>query len=173
MEANKALRQLIGSAQGCDIVLCVCSAATAAREADRRFLNQLRSEFQRTPDRHVPVVLVALTHIDRLRPLREWSPPYCLQPAEGDKARQIADAVQAVATDLVLPPGDVIPVCTLGERLYNVEGALVPAILAALPAARRVKYVRCLRQRRDEEYWRRLWQQSLAAGRVLRDWISS
>ena len=175
MERKPARRvlTLVGRAQGCNIVLCICSAATAAREADRRFLNQLRSEFQRTPDRHAPVVLVALTHIDRLRPLREWSPPYRLQPPEGEKARQIAEAVQAVAADLVLPPADVIPVCTLVERLYNVEEALVPAILAAPPAAQRVKYVRCLRQRRDEVYWQQLWQQTLGAGRVLRDWMTS
>ena len=41
-------------------------------------------------------------------------------------------------------------------------------MLDRLPAAQRVKYVRCLRQRRDEQYWRRLWQQTLGAGRVLR-----
>jgi len=34
-----------------------------------------------------------------------------------------------------------------------------------------VKYVRCLRQQRDEQYWRRLWQQTVGAGRVLRDWV--
>ena len=57
-----------------------------------------------------------------------------------------------------------IPVCLLPERIYNVEEALVPAMIERLPAARRVKYVRCLRQRRDEEYWRRLWQQTVAPG---------
>ena len=109
-----------------------------------------------------------------MRPVREWSPPYRLQPPQGEKARQIADAVQAVAADLVLPPADVIPVCTLAERLYNVEEALVPAILAALPAAERsASTCACLRQRRDEEYWQVLWQQTIAAGRVLRDWMAS
>ena len=156
---------------GCDMVVCVCSAASAAREADRRFLGELRAEFQRNPDRHMPVVITALTHIDRLRPCQEWNPPYRLDPAEGPKAEQIADAIEAVAADLALPPADVVPVCLLPERMYNVEEALVPAMLERLPAALRVKYVRCLRQRRDEEYWRRLWQQTVAAGRVVRDWV--
>jgi predicted GTPase len=169
--ASKPLRALVDCARACDIVLCVCSAATAAREADRRFLSELRAEFQRTPDRHPPVVLVALTHIDRLRPVQEWSSPYRLDPPEGRKAREIADAVEAVAADLGLPPADVIPVCTLAGRLYNVDEALIPTVLAALPAAERVKYVRCLRQRRDEEHWQRLWRQTLGAGRVLRSWI--
>jgi hypothetical protein len=164
---GEMLRPWIDHLHGCDIIVCVCSAASAAREADRRFLSELRAEFQRNPDRHIPVLIAALTHIDRLRPLQEWNPPYQLDPAEGPKAEQIAGAVEAVAGDLELPPADVIPVCLLPERMYNVEEALVPAMLDRLPAAQRVKYVRCLRQQRDEQYWRRLWQQTVAAGRVL------
>jgi uncharacterized protein len=165
--SGEVQKSMIAHLHGCDILLVVCSAASAAREADRRFLSEVRAEFQRHPDRHLPVLITALTHIDRLRPVQEWSPPYRLDPAEGLKAEQIADAIRAVASDLAVPPDDVLPICLLPERVYNVEEALVPALLERLPAARRVKYVRCLRQRRDEEYWRRLWKQTLAAGRVL------
>jgi predicted GTPase len=168
---GEMLRPLIAHLHGCDIVICVCSAASAAREADRRLLSELRAEFQRNPDRHMPVMITALTHIDRLRPLQEWNPPYRLDPAEGRKAVQIVDAIEAVATDLAVPPADVIPVCLLPERMYNVEEALAPAMLERLPAAQRVKYVRCLRQQRDEQHWRRLGQQTVAAGRVLREWM--
>jgi predicted GTPase len=170
-EPGQLLRPWMDHLHGCDMVVCVCSAASAAREADRRFLAALRAEFQRNPDRHLPVVMAALTHIDRLRPLQEWNPPYRVDPAEGPKAEQIADAIEAVAADLSLPPADVIPVCLLPERVYNVEEALVPAMLQRLPAAERVKYVRCLRQQRDEQYWHRLWQQTVGAGRVLKDWV--
>ncbi|MGO9112602.1 MAG: GTPase family protein [Thermoguttaceae bacterium] len=170
-EPGEMLRPWIDCLHGCDMVVCVCSAASAAREADRRFLDDLRAEFQRKPDRHLPVVIAALTHIDRLRPQQEWNPPYRLDPAEGPKAEQIADAIQAVATDLSLRPAEVIPVCLLPERIYNIEEALVPAMLDRLPTAQRVKYVRCLRQYRDEQYWRRLWKQTLGARRVLQDWI--
>ena len=161
------LRPLAAYLHGCDMVVCVCSAASAAREADRRFLDELRAEFQRNPDRHAPVVITALTHIDRLRPLQEWNPPYRLAPPQGAKAQQIADAIEAVAADLALPPAEVIPVCLLPDRTYNVDDALVPTMLDHLPAAQRVKYLRCLRQHHDEQYWRRLWQQTLNAGRVL------
>jgi len=168
---GEMLRPLIDHLHGCDIVICVCSAASAAREADRRLLSELRAEFQRNPDRHMPVVITALTHIDRLRPLQEWNPPYRLDPAEGRKAEQIVDAIEAVATDLAVPPADVIPVCLLPERIYNVEEALAPAMLQRLPVAQRVKYVRCLREQRHEQHWLRLWQQTVAAGRVLREWM--
>ena len=140
-DPRHVLGSLIDRLHGCDMVVCVCSAASAAREADRRFLSELRAEFQRNPDRHMPVIVAALTHIDRLRPLREWSPPYRLDPPSGPKARQIAEAVEAVAADLALTPAEVIPVCLSPERIYNVEEALVPAMLDRLPAAQRVQYV--------------------------------
>ena len=162
---GKMLRPVVDHLHGCDMVVCVCSAVSAAREADRCFLSELRAEFQRNPDRQVPVVIAVLTHIDRLRPLQEWNPPYQLDPPLGPKAEQIADAVEAVAADLTVPPAEVIPVCLLPERIYNVEEALVPAMLEQLPAARRVKYLRCLRQQCAEQYWRRVWQQTLGAGR--------
>ena len=139
-ERTEVLRPWIDHLHGCDIVVCVCSAASAAREADRSFLDELRAEFQHHPDRHLPVVITALTHIDKLRPLQEWNPPYRLDPADGPKAEQIADAIEAVATDLSVPPADVIPVCLQPGRVYNVEEALVPAVLERLPAALRVKY---------------------------------
>jgi uncharacterized protein len=170
-DPRSVLTPVIDQLHGCDILICVCSAAAAAREADRRFLEALKAEFQRYPDRHLPVVLAALTHIDRLRPVQEWNPPYRLNPPEGPKAEQIADALRAVAADLLVPAEDVIPICLLAERIYNVDEALVPALLERLPAAQRVKYVRCLRQQRDEQYWRRIWEQTVSAGRVLRGWM--
>jgi len=165
------LRSLVDQLHGCDFVVCVCSAVSAAREADRRFLGELRSEFQRNLDRHMPVMITALTHIDRLRPLQDWNPPYRLDPPQGPKAEQIAEAIEAVAADLGVPPAEVVPVCLLPERMYNVEEALVPAMMERLPATQRVKYLRCLRQQRNEQYWSRLWEQTVAAGRILRDWV--
>ena len=114
-DPRRILQPLIDRLHGCDLVVCVCSANSAAREADRRFICALREEFQRHPDRHMPVVMTALTHIDRLRPIQEWNPPYQLDPAESAKAEQIADAIRAVAADLELPPADVIPVCLLPD----------------------------------------------------------
>jgi predicted GTPase len=152
---------------GCDLILCACSATTAARNADRSFLDAVRDRFQRDVERHVPVILAVVTKIDQLRPISEWQPPYCLCPPEGPKAEQIAAAVQAVAEDLGVTVDDVVPVCLAPGRCYNVDEALVPAIAERLPAARRVQYLRCLRQLRNEEFWRLLWRQTVQAGRVL------
>jgi predicted GTPase len=151
-----------------DLLLLACSAGSAARSADRRLLDEIRGFYQREPDRIAPPLVVALTHVDQLRPRTEWNPPYNLLQPGGEKARQIADAVLAVAEDLALAADQlVIPVCLRPDALYNVEEGLAPAILESVPEAQRVKYLRCLRQHHKDQYWRRLWRQGIHSGRVL------
>lgn len=151
-----------------DAVLLVCSAQSASRQADRRLLDGLRAFFHERPDRVVPPVVVVLTHIDQLRPLGEWNPPYDLAHPVSPKALNIVDAMQAVEQDLDLAADQpVVPVCLHPERLYSLEEALIPALLSVIPEARRVKYLRCLRSFHDEQYWQRLWQQAVNSGRIL------
>ena len=75
-------------------------------------------------------MIVALTHIDLLRPPLEWSPPYNVLKPDSPKARAIRGALDVVATDLDLPPEHSVPICLLPERLYNVEEALLPLLVA-------------------------------------------
>ncbi len=151
-----------------DLLLLACSAGSAARSADRQLLDAIRGFYQGEPDRIMPPLVVALTHVDQLRPRTEWNPPYNLLEPDGEKARQIADAVLAVAEDLALAADQlVIPVCLRPDALYNVEEGLAPAILESVPEAQRVKYLRCLRQYHKDQYWRRLWRQGIQGGRVL------
>ncbi len=152
----------------CDLVLLVLSARSAARGADRLLLDEVRKYFRRRPDRLMPPLLTVLTHVDQLRPLGQWNPPYDLAHPADEKARHIREAVQAVAEDLALAADQpVVPVCLRAEQLYNVAEAVAPAVLNAAPEAQRVKYLRCLRQFHREEYWQRLWQQALNSGRLL------
>jgi predicted GTPase len=152
----------------CDLVLLVCTALSAARDADRRMLDQLRAFYAGHPDRVVPPVVVVVTHIDQVRPPAEWNPPYDFAHPSGAKARNIVDAVRAVEEDLGLSDRDVIvPVCLRPGAAYNVEDGLAPAILGVLPGARAARYLRCLREYRRATYWRRLWRQTRGAGRTL------
>jgi predicted GTPase len=151
----------------CDVVLVVCSAMSAARDADRRLLDELRRFFQAEPDRLPPPLIGVVTHIDQLRPWNEWQPPYNLLQPQNAKARNIAAATQSVADDLAIPIEHVVPVCLQPGRIYNVDDTLVPAILEQLTDAERVKYLRCLREFHDAEYWRRLLQQAVNSGRLL------
>lgn len=165
--AGDAFAQLREHLLKCDLVLVVCSAKSAARAADRRLLDALRSFFAADPHRVMPPVVVALTHIDSLRPLAEWSPPYNLARPAGPKAKNILDALTTVAGDLELAPELVVPVCLKAGSVYNVDEGIVGAILQLLPESKRVRILRCLRQYHEEEYWRQLWHQAANSGRLL------
>ncbi len=166
--STDAFRQLQAELAHCDLILLVCSATTAAREADRNLLDQLRDYHQQHPERHMPPLLVAVTHIDLLRPVNQWQPPYNLADAQNPKARQIADACAAVAEDLgIADAALVVPVCLKTGQEYNVDDGLAAAIIEAAPAAERAKFLRVLPQYRDEQYWNQLWKQTLSAGRIL------
>jgi predicted GTPase len=161
---DEAKRQILQ----CDLVLMVCSAQSASRDADRRLLDAVRRFYQSDPDRIMPPVVSVLTHIDQLRPFTEWNPPYDLAQPTSVKARNMGDAVTAVAQDLGLGDDEpVIPVCLKPEQWYNVEEGLAPAILQSASEAQRVRYLRCLREYHQEEYWQRLWQQAVHSGRIL------
>jgi predicted GTPase len=164
---DRASPEVDAALQKTDLVLLVCSARSAAREPDRLLLEGIKNYFEVDRRRAMPALLVVLTHIDSLRPFAEWNPPYNLVEPNSEKGKSIAAAVSAVASDLRLPPEQVIPVCLLPERKYNVEEGLLPEMISVLPSAERAKLIRTLKQFRDEEYWRLLWQQAANSGRLL------
>lgn len=149
-----------------DLVTWVTAADRPDRAEERARLDRLRQSLA-DPARRAPPLLVALTHIDRLRPLREWDPPYDLDPPVGAKAGQIAAAVIAAAEDLGVDVSRVIPVCAAPGRVYNVEDALWAAMLFEFPEADRVRLLRCQRARRSEQDWRKLREQLKNGGRFL------
>lgn len=165
---QSAWREVLKVAPSCDLILIVSSAIGAARDADRRSLDVIRATLAEDSNRPAPPILAVMTHIDRLRPLKEWSPPYDLRfPDPESKAANILDAADHVADDLAIAPESVIPVCALAPDYYNVEEGLAPAILAVLPEAERSRYLRCLKSYHDADYWSRLRTQTRNAGRVL------
>ncbi len=176
VDATEPLSPLEEEMLRCDLVLLVVSAVTAARQADRRLMDQLRDFYGKHPDRTMPPVVTVVTHIDLLRPANEWNPPYDLKQPKGAKAIHIAEAVRAVAEDLALSPTEpIVPVCLKPQAEYNVDEGLVSAILELLPKAKAACYLRCLRRFREATYWRRLWRQTRNASSMLwhvgKSWI--
>ncbi len=166
-QTTDTMNRLQKEVQTCDLIILVSSALTAARASDRRLLDEVRLNFQRNPDRQFPPLVIALTHIDQLRPYREWSPPFNLNEPDSIKAQHIREAMDAVAFELQVELSQIVPVCLLEEKKYNVEEGLISAIVNVLGPAERLKYLRCLREYRDESYWNHVWQQSVNAGRLL------
>lgn len=83
------LRDLVlDAAQQADAVLLLNPALDPALQMDADFLKDLQAIAGNRP------ILLLVTQVDRLRPVREWQPPYDWQNGEKPKEKAIRDAVQ-------------------------------------------------------------------------------
>lgn len=139
--------------QGCDLLLMVCTARSAARQSDRELLRQMHEFYARRPQQLMPPVVYVLTHVDQL--------PEHVTP----------EAVAAVATDLGTDVTQIVPACVQWSRLVNLEG-LLAVIAAQVPAAERLKCLRCIRQIRKEQDEDKLLRQLLGGLRLTGGWIA-
>jgi len=109
-------------AERADLVLWVASATQPARSADRQALDDFRAWASAQLARRPPRVVLALTHIDELRPANEWAPPYDLATSAGAKARNILAAIHSVASALDLSADAIVPVAMPPDRKpYNID----------------------------------------------------
>ncbi|HOW62681.1 MAG TPA: 50S ribosome-binding GTPase [Candidatus Contendobacter sp.] len=161
---DKALKKAVLNA---DLLLWVCAAQRPDRDLERNTLDAVRGWQAERRERRPPPLLVVVSHIDQLRPPREWQPPYDLRNPQGLKATNIRAAVATVATDLAVPVAEVIPVCLAEDRVYNVDDALWAAMLDRQDEAGKVRFLRCLEERKRAENWTVLRRQLANAGRWL------
>lgn len=162
-------KQMQNVAKDADLILWVTPANRPDRKIERDCLDALRSFQSAQVNRRPPPLLVVVSHIDRLRPAGEWSPPYDLTYPQNTKAANIRAAVQAIATDLDVPIDHVIPVCLLENHVYNVDDTLWAVILNHQEEAQRVRLLRCLDEKKKAENWILLRRQMMNAGRFLKD----
>ena len=162
-----AMHDLLEEADDSDLILWVCSATRPDRETDRTALDALRDHLAARLERRAPPILIVFTHIDQLRPSREWNPPYDLLARENVKAASIGEAVLVVAAELGAPVQSVVPVCLDDTRgHYNVD-ILWAKVLDVMSEAQGARLVRVLAAAGDQARWRRLWSQAVNAGRVI------
>lgn len=154
---------------GADLVLWVTPALRADRESERAVLDRIRGWFRDDPSRRPPPLIGVVTGVDAVRPAREWSPPYSLTQPETPKARNIAAALSAVGDELALDPGHRVAVSLCDGATFNVSSGLLEALESELDEARRVRLLRCLRERRRDETWRYLWRQTRNLGQKMKN----
>ncbi|WP_081763344.1 GTPase family protein [Imhoffiella purpurea] len=162
--AYKSLHEVANAA---DIILWVSAAHSPERHSERQILDALRTAQTSRVDRRPPPMLVVVTHIDRLRPLREWQPPYDLTDPGDLKAMSIQAAVTAFAADFEVPIASVIPVCLAEGRIYNVDDTLWAAILEQMDRAQRTRLMLGWDDTRRDENWTLLRRQLANAGRFM------
>ncbi|MEI8209104.1 MAG: GTPase [Methylococcales bacterium] len=154
-----------------DVVLIVCNASHASRTEDAKQLNKLRLEFQlHRKNRALPVIIAVATQIDKLRPFREWLPPYNIQDPHSVKAQNIREVCEVISQDLNLPLNRIVPVCLAPEKpTYNLDDGLIPLIHELLDDAQRARYLRCLNNQKDKSYWQEWRNQVKNAGQFFVD----
>jgi uncharacterized protein len=131
--------ELCAQAERADLVVWVASASQPAREPDRDALDAFRAWAKAQLARRPPPVVLALTHVDELRPASEWMPPYDIAAPATPKARTIRAAMDAVARALDVPVGAIVPVAMPpGRQPYNLD-ALWARIAVELDEAKLVQ----------------------------------
>ncbi len=160
-------KQILRVTADADLILWTSPANRPDRQAERDVLDAVRAALGARQHRRQPRILVALTHIDQLRPAAQWQPPYDLSDTSDAKAVNIRAATMAAANDLAIDIARIIPVCLAAGRVYNVEDALWAAILDSQDEISRARLLRCTEARRGEENWALLRKQLGNAGRFL------
>ncbi len=113
---------LMEACEKADLIIWVAQANNPARAIDVVALSELRAWFKSKPGIKPPPMALAMTHIDKISPVREWSPPYDMTAATSPKARNIRQALQQVAQTLAFDDAPGIPLALqAGQAAYNLD----------------------------------------------------
>ncbi|MCY7273170.1 MAG: GTPase family protein, partial [Phormidesmis sp. CAN_BIN44] len=129
--------QVLDHAAHADLVLLATPALDPALQMDLDFLRDLQAEI---PD--LPTIAI-VTQVDRLRPIREWQPPYDWQTGDRPKEISIREATQYRASLLGQTCSLVLPIVT-GDKTRQAWGveALSLAILDSIEPAKQLRLAR-------------------------------
>ncbi|GGA26226.1 GTPase family protein [Okeania sp. KiyG1] len=145
-QANRPdLRELVlDYAETADLLLLVTPALDPALQMDVDFLQDMKQEIAGLP------TIVIVTQVDRLRPIREWQPPYDFVWGKGAKEKSIREATQYRAEIFGELCNQVLPVVTgdikSNRGAWNVD-AISMSLLEAIAPAKQLRLARFLRDR--------------------------
>jgi uncharacterized protein len=130
---------VLEKAQAADLILLVTPASDPAIQMDRDFLADLQSL-----GNSLPPMLGIVTQVDRLRPFREWDPPYDWQ--QGKKPKEVSIREAVTYRNEVLPLLPLLPLVALDGLRWG-DGAIAEAILGLLPPAKQARLGRFFKAR--------------------------
>jgi predicted GTPase len=143
-QVNRAdFRELVlDCAKNADLLLLVNPAGDPALQMDADFLKDIKTQVTDLP------ALAIITQVDRLRPVREWQPPYDWVWGDRPKEKAIREATQYRAELLGEFCQRVLPVVTgdskAGRVAWNAD-ALSLALLEEISPAKQLRLARFLR----------------------------
>lgn len=145
--------QVIEYASQADLLLLVTPALDPALQVDADFLRDMRSE---VPDLKA---IALVTQVDKLRPVREWSPPYHWRTGAWPKETSIREAVSYRAEQLGEYCQAVLPLVTRDEqRSPWGDDELARALMDAMEPTKQLRLARFLRSQDA---------QSVAAAKII------
>lgn len=126
---------LLDACENVDLIIWVAQANNPARAIDVAALTEIRAWFKSRPQIKPPPMALAMTHIDKLSPSKEWSPPYDIAAALSPKARNIRRALEQVLQVLEFDDAPGIPLSLPpNQQHYNLD-ALWATIAVVLSEA--------------------------------------
>ncbi|MDS3862484.1 GTPase [Thermosynechococcaceae cyanobacterium BACA0444] len=136
--------QVVKALQQTDVLILVTPALDPALQMDLKFLTQVNAA---TPD--IPI-LILVSQVDKLRPIREWQPPYDWQYGQRPKESAMREALsyrrdhfQAYTTHL-LP---MVMADPSRDRPAWGEMELIETLLGLIDPAQQARLGRCLKNR--------------------------
>ncbi|GAB4134747.1 MAG: hypothetical protein Tsb009_00070 [Planctomycetaceae bacterium] len=129
-----------------DLILLILDVTNSARAADIRFLEQLGDWYAEHPQLKPPPVLAVATHVDLLRPVMEWEPPYDVRNPSKPKEMTIHEAISHLRSEFDDQVAGVVAICTdvENERVWGIPEELEPAIASLFDEARAGSMLRAL-----------------------------
>lgn len=153
------LRELVlDYATNADLLLLVTPALDPALQMDVDFLKDIKTAVTDLP------AIAVVTQVDRLRPIREWKPPYNWQ--EGDRPKEIAIREATAYRAQLLSECDlVLPVVTSDPKTNRKAWGIDTLSLALIEAISPAKQLRLAR------FLRNLEARSVAAAKIIDRYI--
>lgn len=137
--------EVLNYATNADLLILLTPALDPALQMDVDFLKEIKQEIDTLP------IITVVTQVDRLRPLREWQPPYDWQWGKRPKEVSIREATEYRSQLLGEYCNKTLPVVTsdltINRSSWNMDILALTLVEAIAPA----KQIRLGRFLRDQE----------------------
>jgi len=148
--------KVLDYAHNADVILLLNPALDPALQMDKDFLLKLEEDVRKIP------IFTIITQVDRLRPFREWQPPYNWQTGNKPKELSIRDAVNYRQENLGEFCTAILPIVTAdygdNSRQSWHDDVLAINILGAIAPAKQLRLAR---------FFRNLEARSVAAAKII------
>jgi uncharacterized protein len=147
--------KVLDYAYNADIILLLNPALDPALQMDKDFLQKLPTNLQEIP------IFTIITQVDRLRPIREWQPPYNWLTGNLPKEISIREAVKYRQENLGEFSTGILPIVTadfLTSRQSWHDDILAINILEAIAPAKQIRIAR---------FFRNIEIKSIAAAKII------